>query len=640
MPFAQAAVGSNLAAARIKLEQWEGALAATKGALLLPAAATVRAKLHYRRAIALRALGQPGERDALASSARCHFMPAVAEAALQADARGPLESQPALSRVLCVRKLTDAFFNRIARVGNTWAEAACCSPHGAATVERALAKAREATAVGSSCGAGSGSPLPHLEGLFAGVGDVRNLLSTAAELHCAAGVFEAKAGGDTPGVADLLRGPTFGLRVALHMNDVCIATLARNVVILAIAAGGPAPEAPPAEQLNWTFYLVCVWSARALCTTHAKSLRRQLRELAAPTTPAEFHRAFGYFVRLGGEESRTLAKLREVWHVWLAEARSATLTEEEERVVQSSQMSRHMQRARNDMMGVGMHADVDERERIFYEEHGWLPPMATTARTLRSTAAGLSAMRALDRAASRHDYSKLAINPTLCDHEGSGTFVDVQGPFKAFRHDDPASLGSCEFMHEEAWGLTTLTTSIEVVCPDDAEPGDRLRTMLEDDGEAGDEVEVGFEIPHGVAPGEDFRADVRVNDSYLDVLLLRMTHLRRVFRATTTAAATMSRAVPEPEPEPEPKPNPESRGMRVLVHVVPGDAFEAAHKMSSRGLKPQRFDFMNLSNIADYSGVFACLLAFVPLLRDESSVLQVTLAQCCSMPLCARRAHV
>jgi hypothetical protein len=30
----------------------------------------------------------------------------------------------------------------------------------------------------------------------------------------------------------------------------------------------------------------------------------------------------------------------------------------------------------------------------------------------------------------------LAINPTLCDHRGSGAFLDMQGPFAAFGGDD------------------------------------------------------------------------------------------------------------------------------------------------------------------------------------------------------------
>ena len=59
----------------------------------------------------------------------------------------------------------------------------------------------------------------------------------------------------------------------------------------------------------------------------------------------------------------------------------------------------------------------------------------------------------------------------------------------------------------------------------------------------------------------------------------------------------------------------------MVVHVAPGDAFEAAAVYEAVG---HRFDVVNLSNIADYAGPFACLGAFLPLLRTPGeSVLQL-----------------
>lgn len=60
--------------------------------------------------------------------------------------------------------------------------------------------------------------------------------------------------------------------------------------------------------------------------------------------------------------------------------------------------------------------------------------------------------------------------------------------------------------------------------------------------------------------------------------------------------------------------------MRTLVYIAPGDAFEIADGFRENGM---RFDLVNLSNIGDYSGLLACLLWCVPLLRTPMAVLQV-----------------
>ena len=60
--------------------------------------------------------------------------------------------------------------------------------------------------------------------------------------------------------------------------------------------------------------------------------------------------------------------------------------------------------------------------------------------------------------------------------------------------------------------------------------------------------------------------------------------------------------------------------MRTRVYIAPGDAFEVADGFREQG---KGFDLVNLSNIGDYSGVLACLLWCVPLLRTPMAVLQV-----------------
>jgi hypothetical protein len=48
--------------------------------------------------------------------------------------------------------------------------------------------------------------------------------------------------------------------------------------------------------------------------------------------------------------------------------------------------------------------------------------------------------------------------------------------------------------------------------------------------------QIDIEVPEHVAPGEEFEFEVALRTNFLDALLLRMTHMRRVFQATTTDA--------------------------------------------------------------------------------------------------------
>ena len=63
--------------------------------------------------------------------------------------------------------------------------------------------------------------------------------------------------------------------------------------------------------------------------------------------------------------------------------------------------------------------------------------------------------------------------------------------------------------------------------------------------------------------GAEFEFEVARPHNFLDALLLRMTHMRRVFRSTTTDAR--------------------EDGMRVQVAIAPGDAFALADGCCEQG---------------------------------------------------------
>ena len=134
----------------------------------LAATAAVRAKLHYRRGLALRGLGRSGAREAFTAASRCSFMKEVASEALAHEVGGGACD---LTAVPCVRKLADAYFDRIARVGNTAASSVCRSQDSHNCTDEIFAAAR------------GGDSSATLDVLFAGVGDIRNALATLVDLR-------------------------------------------------------------------------------------------------------------------------------------------------------------------------------------------------------------------------------------------------------------------------------------------------------------------------------------------------------------------------------------------------------------------------------------------------------------------------
>ena len=213
-----AATGSNLTATLLKLEKYAEAAASADAALGLPATPAVRAKLHYRRGLALSGAGRSGAGRAFTASARAHHMKEVSAAALSDDVATAAECD--LTAVPCVRKLSDEYFDRIARVGNTSALHACRSRSAQAYNDTVFA-------AGKAGGSGSATSVSCL---FAGVGDFRNVMATMVELHSGGGVSTMEEG-DLPEVVrqKALNGPAFKMTLEVTMNDLCIATLARNV---------------------------------------------------------------------------------------------------------------------------------------------------------------------------------------------------------------------------------------------------------------------------------------------------------------------------------------------------------------------------------------------------------------------------
>ena len=155
-------------------------MASADVALGLPATPAVRAKLHYRRGLALRDMGgrcSGAAARAFNAAAREHWMKEVSSAALSLEADVAPECD--LTAVPCVRKLSDRYFDRIARIGNTLALHACRSPTAQACVDAVFAAARNGNASASlSC-------------LFAGCGDFCNIMATIVELH-SAGAFVSR----------------------------------------------------------------------------------------------------------------------------------------------------------------------------------------------------------------------------------------------------------------------------------------------------------------------------------------------------------------------------------------------------------------------------------------------------------------
>ena len=577
-----AAAAANLAAARLKLQEHEAAAAAADEGLGLAATAAVRAKLHYRRGLALRGLGRSGAREAFTAASRCSFMKEVASEALAHEVGG---GQCDLTAVPCVRKLADAYFDRIARVGNTAASSVCRSQDSHNCTDEIFAAAR------------GGDSSATLDVLFAGVGDIRNALATLVDLHSSCGTMTVR---DDDGPDEVRRryldGPTWGVRVSIHMNDLSIATLARNVVLLVVATTGPAADAAPAEQLEWTYYMLAVWGNRTLFPVHAERLAALLERLVAASGDiASFHSAFGHLIRLDGcpnDSSVTLEQLRVVWRGWLTDPRSAELTpaeimEAESRRASAAQMRRTMQM-------LGQTNEVSDRleeelqhEQDFFETTGYLILSKDASAVLAETEAGRAALASYN---TQGAIDGKVMKPTLCCQD-TGEFLDAQGPFKAYEHGsegiEDMLLGS------EPWGVPAAYDEFVATCPPGLGPGDTFPFRVEGRGE------LDVEVPENTAPGESFEFEIQRQTTVQDRILLRLTHGRRIFQAATT--------------------DKHADGMNVTVHVAPGDAFEAAAGYARMG---QRFDIVNTSNISDYSGALACLLWFTPLLKTKASLLQ------------------
>jgi hypothetical protein len=583
--------GSNLTATLLKLNKHEEAAASADAALGLPATPAVRAKLHYRRGLALSGAKRGGAAArAFTASAREHYMKEVGAAALRHDAAATPECD--LTAVPCVRKLSDAYFDRIARVGNTSALHACRSRAAQAYNDTVFAAGKAGDSAGAcvSC-------------LFAGCGDFRNVLATMVELHSGGGV-STMTNDDLPHeVRDkALRGPPFKMSLSVTMNDLCVATLARNVTLMAIAAAGPASDAAPAEQLQWTWYLLAVWGNRTLFAVHHDRLRQLLETLVAASSDVESFRSstFGRFVSLDGgpgEPSATLEQLRAVWRGWLLEPRSAVLTVEEQMYYEERRSSAAHMRRQAKLMGMDTElADAagEPEQQDFFEYCGWLMLSKEASATLSQTEAGAAALAEYNTPPGADDGK--IMNPTLCDHGGSGAFLDAQGPFKAFDARDNEM--EEQLFGTEPWGVPPVATVHSATCPAGARPGDMFPVDIEEEYGV---RQINVEVPEDVQPGETFEFEVARQKNFLDALLLRMTHMRRVFRATTTDAR--------------------EDGMQTMVYIAPGDAFAVAGGYRDQSKK--QFDVINLSNVADYSGLLAGLLWYVPLLRTPESVLQV-----------------
>ncbi len=570
------------------------AVATADDAMGQSATAAVRAKLHYRRGLALRGMG--GDDGAVAraftASAREHFMKEVGSAALRHEADVTPECD--LTAVPCVRKLSDAYFDRIARIGNTSALHACRSPNARGCIDAVFAAARAGDASASSASF-----------LFAGCGDFRNIMATIVEVHAAGGV-SAMADGDLPHEvqAKALRGPPFKMSLAITMNDLCSTTLARNVALMAIAAAGPAADAPPAEQLEWTYYLLSVWGNRTLFAVHHDRLRQLLQQLVVASCSLESFQGseFSHFINVEegpGGPSTTLEQLRAVWRGWLMEPRSARLSVEEE--MESYERRSAAQRMRRESMLMGIESERTEAEKDaelqeFFEYHGYLMLSKEAGQMLSKTDAGRAALSAYDTNPGPEDGTKF-MNPTLCDH-GTGKFLDAQGPFKAF---DPRDNEMEESLFgTERWGVPPIATVHTAICPAGAEPGEIFPVDIQEEHGL---RQIDIEVPDDVAPGVEFEFEVARPKDFLNALLLRMTHMRRVFRSTTTDAR--------------------ENGMRINVSIAPGDAFAVADACRQQG---KHYDLINLSNIGDYSGLFASLLWYIPLLdaaNSARSVLQI-----------------
>ena len=510
-----AATGSNLCATLLKLEKYVEAAASADAALGLPATPAVRAKLQYRRGLALSGAGRSGAGRSFTASARAHHMKDVSSAALSHAAA---EAECDLTAVPCVRKLSDEYFDRIARVGNTSALHACRSRSAQAYNDMVFAagKAGDSASATVSC-------------LFAGVGDFRNVMATMVELHSGGGV-STMGEGDLPDVVrqKALRGPAFSMTLSVTMNDLCIATLARNVTLMAIAASGPAADAPPAVQFEWTYYLLAVWGNRTLFPVHHDRLRQLLEQLADASADVEsFRSAFGHFVNVDGgpgEASGTLEELRAVWRGWLLPPRSAVLTpsermESEERRSSALQMKRQAK-----MMGMVSDAGEAAEERLaeehdFFEFTGYLSLSKDASATLEQTEAGRAALASYDTKPGAAGDGKV-MNPTLCDHGGSGTFLDAQGPFKAFDPQDNEM--EEQLLGTDLWGVPPVAVLHSATCPAGARPGDLFPV---DVSEQHGVRQIDIEVPDGVAAGEGFEFEVATRTNFLDALLLRMTHM-------------------------------------------------------------------------------------------------------------------
>jgi hypothetical protein len=110
------------------------------------------------------------------------------------------------------------------------------------------------------------------------------------------------------------------------------------------------------------------------------------------------------------------------------------------------------------MMGMVSEAAEAEEERLaeeqdFFEFTGYLSLSQHASSTLEQTEAGRAALSSYDTKPGPGDGK--VMNPTLCDYGGSGTFLDAQGPFKAF---DPRDNEMEEQMlGTDPWGVSETT---------------------------------------------------------------------------------------------------------------------------------------------------------------------------------------
>lgn len=205
----------------------------------------------------------------------------------------------ALHQPLARRKLYDEAVSGFA-VGNTFARSLLT-----ASESEALRRQTQGTPAATGSAAESGNPLRLL---YVGVGDIRNPLTTLAELG-------------PPGVGA-------GGAISLHLNDASPLALARCAVLLSLATatgeGAEATEAAEAATLSAAVGSVtAVWSdARLTEATHA-SLVSVLAQLCGGAAPAGAKAGGGWSLPVpsmpwvAASTTATATALRRYWQGWL-----------------------------------------------------------------------------------------------------------------------------------------------------------------------------------------------------------------------------------------------------------------------------------------------------------------------------------